>query len=184
MPDLYEKDYRGEKKKREKGTNDALEMLLDTGALGFYQAFLNQVPKEELPHDKATFCRLLKKCDKMAEQWGGLIRGEIDREQWEANIHLTLPFLEFTPGKDMALLQDIAQNAASVLLSPAQDGWVDMHIFIPYFRELPLENFTQAQLEQMARRAAQQTGVGPEELRRFQTYLQSLQEAGWSPTKA
>lgn len=99
MPDLYEKDYRGEKKKREKGTNDALEMLLDTGALGFYQAFLNQVPKEELPHDKATFCRLLKKCDKMAEQWGGLIRGEIDREQWEANIHLTLPFLEFTPAR-------------------------------------------------------------------------------------
>lgn len=125
--------------------------------LKVYDAFKRQLPKVVVREKKETYERLLAGFDRIARANGGKICGKVDFKDWFATINLTLPFLEFFTGDQMALLRDVAQNADAMLIQPSKENQtVTVIIDVKYFRDLPLDIDDREALLAVLKKAAQQ----------------------------
>lgn len=153
--EIYEKDYSKEYAKSQSDSPDLLSNLIDNEFFKYYGAFMSQIPKYIVVEDKATYERILKRCDAIAKERHGKVYGIVNYEKWEARIKLTLPFIEFTSYEDLDFLMDLSENVQTICFQPARDG-VSMTIMFNYFNEVEL---AEDDLSVIARKAAAQAGL-------------------------
>lgn len=136
---IYERDYKDEKARRDLQMNTSIsshvfDYVVTSGALrpaGDAYSIMPRVINE--PH-KAAYERILSALDRMANVFGGQIKGVVDYKNWEASIYVVLPFVEFSSEEELELMKDIATNSQTVTFTVAPDGKIRMKVLIDYFQ--------------------------------------------------
>lgn len=134
----YERDYQNQGNIYEPVRREFIENPTELEYLKIYAYCKQRVPKSIVQKDKEAYERLLRKCDAMADLYGGKIEAAVSHERWQANITLTLPFIEFCNGAGYELLRDITENSATFSVVPDGENRIMANIIIDYFEELPI----------------------------------------------
>lgn len=138
--EIYERDYQTQEKTPEiERANAIFDRAVYGGFFREYNDAMNAIPKVVVPKDKENYEYLLKRCEEIAKQWHGHIKGVVDYDHWDSHIVLTLPCVEFGNAEELALLREIAEKAHLVTFTANEDGGITMNIMINYFEELMTE---------------------------------------------
>lgn len=106
---------------------------------GFFERYgemMDKIPKMIVPQDKENYEYLLARCDQFVKRHHGRIYAVVNYQQWDSEINLYLPMLEFDDEEDMSLLRDIGEKAHYVNITPQPEGGFHFHIMINYFEEV------------------------------------------------
>lgn len=136
---LFERDYREtpeERVRRDQEDEAIIKAMADSILFRIYRAYTNILPKIVVLKDKQTYERLLKKCDALAKERYGKVRGIVDYQQFDSSIQLLLPFWEVDFKEERELLEDILENAHGLCFEVTEDGWLSVKIRINYFDEI------------------------------------------------
>lgn len=155
---VYERDYTEESEQNQWDSSGLVENMIESGFIKYWGAFKNQIPKYIVAEDKATYERILKRCNTIAKERHGKVYGIVSYEKWEAKIKLTLPFIEFTSYEDLNFLMDLSESVQTICFQPVNDE-VSMSILINYFNEVDIDEISEIQLLEIAREAAVQVGI-------------------------
>lgn len=140
--EIYERDYSTREHDSE---TERASAIFDRAVYGsFFREYndaMKAIPKVVVPKDKENYEYLLKRCDAIAEQWHGHIKGVVDYEHWDSHIILTLPCLEFGNTEELELLREIAEKAHLVTVTANENGGITMNIMVNYFEEVMSEEF-------------------------------------------
>lgn len=140
--EIYERDYSTREHDSE---TERVSAIFDRAVYGsFFREYndaMKAIPKVVVPKDKQNYEYLLKRCDEIAEQWHGHIKGVVDYEHWDSHIILTLPCLEFGNTEELELLREIAEKAHLVTVTANENGGITMNIMVNYFEEVMSEEY-------------------------------------------
>lgn len=175
---VYERDYKEEKARRDMQTKNTVpsrvwDYMVTSGTLDSMSDAYMAMPRIINAGHKAAYERILTALDRIAKTFGGKIKGVVDYQNWEANIYVVLPFVEFSSEEELALMQDIASNSQTVAFTATPDGNVRLKILIDYFEvvgnfddmlEKEIENCPElvAMLEEADRAEKQQLMANPQ----------------------
>lgn len=179
---LFERDYRNSKQVASDLLSVTTSALFDElKNADFFQKVaeaFSQVPKVVLPEAKADYEYLLAKCDAFAKQHGGIIRGKVDYENYEAVIDLHTPFFEIDYPNEKEFMTDIVNRSTYFCFQPDGNGWTRLHIFFTYFTDVMSAEDKATIIEQAAE------DMGPEFLNKLEansklnSLVTGLYEAG------
>lgn len=159
----YERDYSRQGSIYDPIRRQFIEDPTEREYLNIYTYCKKRVPKSIVQKDKEAYERLLKKCDGMVSLYGGKIEAAVSYDLWQANIRLTLPFVEFCNGPGYELLRDIMENTDTFCIVPCGENQLAADITIDYFEELPIRREKMEALFREACEQSQKTGHLPDE---------------------
>lgn len=138
--EIYERDYsKREYDPEAERANAIFERAVNGSFFQNYNAAMDAIPKVIVQKDKENYEYLLKRCEEMAKQWHGRIKGVVDYQHWDSHIEVTLPCAEFGNPDELALLREIAEKAHLVTFTSNEEGGITVSIMINYFEELMTE---------------------------------------------
>lgn len=111
--------------------------------------FSQTLPKIAAPKWQYDYNEILKECDKLVQRYGGEIQGEINYENWNASIEITIPEFALIHPNDFKLLQHISESATYMGIFPTDDSQLKIQITLRYFTYIADEN-AEAQLTKIA----------------------------------
>lgn len=161
--DTYERDYSRQGSIYEPIRRQFMEDPTEREYLNIYAYCKKRVPKSIVQKDKEAYERLLKKCDGMVSLYGGKIKAAVSYERWQADIKLTLPFVEFCNGPGYELLRDIMESTDTFCIVPYGENQLVADITIDYFEELPIRREKMEALFREACEQSRKTGHLPDE---------------------
>lgn len=131
---FFERDYRvDEAEVLRSGGSEFFGQLTQKGFFKEMAAYIDAIPKHVSEEGRQTYEQLLAKCDEMAKQGGGQVKGVISEGPGSASIQVTLPAFEFTDSEEMALINEITSKASSIAFYLGDDKCIRMRLDIEYF---------------------------------------------------
>ncbi len=137
--EIYERDYY-ELKQREreltKESIDIFDIAVKTGIFASIEERMTSLPHVLVPEKKKFYEECLRLLDGMAVRLGGKIKGVVSYNDHDAQIHLILPFFEFSGNEDMELLKFITSQARAISVYPEKGGKMRLVVYIDYFKAI------------------------------------------------
>lgn len=121
-------------------------------AIGEIREFDGKAVKIVNPMVKIKFDRLLEWSDKMAKEYFGRVKGNIDYEEGRAEILLELPFFDFSTAEEHAFFRTAMKDTDSFALEPTPDGKLRLRMWFKYLHPIHTEAEREAFLHDAARR--------------------------------
>lgn len=101
--------------------------------LNNYENKMRKKPRYLHPFAHAIFEKTILDCEKIAEEFSGRIKAQIDYSRFTATIELWCCYVEFGQGEFMNILHRISIIANSVRFTPLTSGDLHIEIEMPYF---------------------------------------------------
>ena len=137
--DIYEKDYFAEHKKERENSiaeSNIIKMAIESGVFASISKRMSALPHVVDPEKQKAYQICLQLLDTMARELGGKIKGVISYQKFDAQIELTVPFLEFSGKSNLKILQFLASQARDIHIYNEKNGQMKLTVYIDYFESL------------------------------------------------
>ena len=134
---IYKRDYTSKWDEEDPSTAAFWDELGSNGFIKDMHDYRMQAPQIVVPAVKRQFDLVLKQADEMAEEFGGVVHGEVNYQDYRAFIRLTVPIFAADSAGTMEFMVSALAYSDNFNIDTAADGKnILISIGFHYFTEL------------------------------------------------